>query len=59
MGTQYITRTIARGFWIAFTSVFDMIDAWNNKRQTRKDLFSLSEKELCDIGLSRGDIHRF
>lgn len=30
--------------------------AWNDARQTRKALSSLSSRELDDIGLIRGDI---
>ncbi len=30
---------------------------WNNKRVTRNALSRLSERELSDIGLTRGDIH--
>ncbi|MCY3997655.1 MAG: DUF1127 domain-containing protein [Rhodobacter sp.] len=33
--------------------------AWNNARITRKQLSRLSERELADIGLSRGDIESF
>ena len=29
---------------------------WNDKRLTRKQLHALSERELQDIGLYRGDI---
>ncbi len=42
------------------TSVFDraisaVVD-WNDARVTRKSLDKLSDRELDDIGLSRGDI---
>ncbi len=30
--------------------------AWNDKRLTRKTLNALSDRELADIGLSRGEI---
>ena len=30
--------------------------AWNNARMTRKSLHRLSDRELDDIGLCRGDI---
>lgn len=43
-----------------FTSVFDrMISAvsdWNDARVTRRALGKLSDRELDDIGLCRGDI---
>ncbi|TYB90358.1 DUF1127 domain-containing protein [Oceaniovalibus sp. ACAM 378] len=32
--------------------------AWNNTRLTRKSLDRLTDRELDDIGLSRGDIYR-
>lgn len=32
--------------------------AWNDTRVTRKALSKLSDRELEDIGLSRGDIDR-
>lgn len=37
-------------------SVFDMIAGWNDARITRKALSKLSDRELDDIGLCRGDI---
>ncbi len=32
------------------------LSAWNNARITRKSLSKLSDRELDDIGLCRGDI---
>jgi uncharacterized protein YjiS (DUF1127 family) len=32
------------------------IRAWNNVRHTRNELSSLSNRELDDIGMTRGDI---
>ena len=32
--------------------------AWNDARQTRKALSRLTDRELSDIGLIRGDIDR-
>ncbi len=32
------------------------IRTWNRVRQTRKELSSLSNRELDDLGISRGDI---
>ena len=34
------------------------IGEWDDDRRTRKALAKLSDHELDDIGLSRGDIHR-
>ncbi|WP_407673954.1 DUF1127 domain-containing protein [Paracoccus methylovorus] len=32
--------------------------AWNDARITRRELNSLSDRELADIGVTRGDIER-
>ncbi|MCY4302839.1 MAG: DUF1127 domain-containing protein [Aestuariivita sp.] len=40
----------------AILSVFSTLIAWNNVRVTRKALSQLSDRELDDIGLVRGDI---
>lgn len=44
------------------TSVFGRLAAaisgWNDARATRNALAKLSDRELDDIGLSRGDIER-
>lgn len=37
-------------------NIFDNIRSWNRIRQTRKELSSLSNRELDDLGISRGDI---
>ncbi len=37
-------------------SAFDTLAAWNDARVTRKALSKLSDRELDDIGLCRGDI---
>ncbi|GGG82492.1 hypothetical protein GCM10011415_35270 [Salipiger pallidus] len=38
------------------TTVFDTIAEWKEVRDTRKALSGLSDRELDDIGLTRGDI---
>ncbi|MFD3191691.1 DUF1127 domain-containing protein [Sedimentitalea sp. HM32M-2] len=38
------------------TNLGGMIAAWNDARMTRNALSSLSDRELADIGLERGDI---
>jgi uncharacterized protein YjiS (DUF1127 family) len=38
------------------TSVFASLMAWNDARVTRRALDKLSDHELDDIGLCRGDI---
>ncbi|WP_280524970.1 DUF1127 domain-containing protein [Paracoccus siganidrum] len=35
-----------------------MITAWNDARITRRELNALTDRELSDIGLARGDIER-
>ncbi len=41
---------------IASHSLFGGISIWNDRRSTRKMLGALSDRELDDIGLCRGDI---
>jgi uncharacterized protein YjiS (DUF1127 family) len=38
------------------SNVIAMFEAWNDARITRKALNKLSDRELDDIGLCRGDI---
>lgn len=38
------------------TNAAASVSAWNNARITRKSLGKLSDRELDDIGLCRGDI---
>ncbi len=40
----------------ALSNVFAVLGAWNDARVTRKALAKLSDRELDDIGLCRGDI---
>ena len=40
----------------ALTNVFGVLGNWNDARITRKALSKLSDRELDDIGLCRGDI---
>lgn len=54
--TTYGTTTTASRFFAAISAVVPTIMAWNNARITRKALSALSDRELEDIGLSRGDI---
>lgn len=41
-----------------FTRLLGDFLAWNDARRTRAELLKLSEHELSDIGLSRGDVER-
>jgi uncharacterized protein YjiS (DUF1127 family) len=43
----------------ALSNVTLTFRAWNNARVTRKALNKLSDRELDDIGLCRGDIEFF
>ncbi len=36
----------------------EAVISWNDRRATRKALAQLSDRELDDIGLNRGDIDR-
>ena len=39
-----------------FAGIFGAFSAWNDARTTRNALAKLSDRELDDIGLCRGDI---
>ncbi len=39
-----------------FRALFSMIADWNDARMTRHALGKLSDRELDDIGLCRGDV---
>lgn len=51
-------RTLDAGFGIAsiLSAFVGRISAWNDARVTRKALEALSDRELDDLGLNRGDI---
>ncbi len=61
MTTLDTTRTNDRVFGVnlgaAITAVVGRIANWNDARVTRNSLFKLSDRELDDIGLTRGDIY--
>lgn len=46
----------ATSFGGVFARVTAMIAAWNDARITRRELNALTDRELNDIGLTRGDI---
>ena len=51
------TRPInTSGFGHFVSSAIESFSAWNDARVTRKALSKLSNRELEDIGLCRGDI---
>jgi len=47
------------GPFAILAAVFGRIAAWNDARITRNALSKLSDHELDDLGLTRGDIARF
>ncbi|MGX0876194.1 uncharacterized protein YjiS (DUF1127 family) [Roseovarius sp. MBR-154] len=52
------TRTHAShaGFGALVSRIVATLSAWNERRATRNALSQLSDRELDDIGLTRGDI---
>ncbi|CUH78711.1 DUF1127 domain-containing protein [Tropicibacter naphthalenivorans] len=46
----------ARRIGLMFTHAVSAFSAWNDTRITRKSLSALTDRELDDIGLGRGDI---
>ncbi|MEM9581176.1 MAG: DUF1127 domain-containing protein [Pseudomonadota bacterium] len=53
--SAHSSSAIARGF-AALNALFGAIVHWNEARQTRRALNALTDRELDDIGLVRGDI---
>ena len=51
-------RSVGAGFSAAriLADIVGMVSAWNDARVTRKGLSQLSDRELDDLGLVRGDI---
>ncbi len=45
-----------RSLGFSFADLFARVAAWNDQRVTRRELAKLSDRELDDIGLCRGDI---
>ena len=63
MAYQYTTRTLdtAPLFGRAVRFAYEAMDGlrtWNDARVTRKALSALTDRELNDLGLGRGDIDR-
>lgn len=54
--TVYGSSSAVSGFFSVFARVIGNVVAWNNARITRNALSSLTDRELEDIGLIRGDI---
>ncbi|GGH29251.1 protein of unknown function [Cribrihabitans marinus] len=43
----------------AMTAIKEAVIGWNDARKTRNELSRLTDEQLFDIGLTRGDIARF
>jgi len=54
--TTYGSATVGSRLSSYVSNMFAAVVAWNDARVTRNALSSLSDRELEDIGLSRGDI---
>ena len=53
------SSVMANNGHISFASrIVAAVAAWNDARQTRNELAKLTDRELDDIGLTRGDIDR-
>ena len=49
-------RSLTGRMSATFASLVSTVISWNDARVTRKSLAQLSDRELDDIGLCRGDI---
>ena len=59
MSTIELNRSVAvGGVGNVVANFFSMLSTWNDARATRRELSRLSDRELDDIGLCRGDIER-
>lgn len=56
--TPYGTLDLVARINVALTSVISTFSSWNDARVTRNTLSTLTDRELDDIGLVRGDIDR-
>ncbi|MEP5152356.1 DUF1127 domain-containing protein [Planktotalea sp.] len=50
------SANVSNGGFAVFSSLYATFAAWNDARQTRNTLNKLTDRELEDIGLVRGDI---
>lgn len=59
MSTIEMNRSLAvGGIGNVVANLFLKLSTWNDSRVTRRELNRLSDRELDDIGLCRGDIDR-
>jgi uncharacterized protein YjiS (DUF1127 family) len=56
MSVYSTNRETTLGGTSIFAAAIAAVSAWNDARVTRKALSKLSDRELDDIGLCRGDI---
>ena len=56
MSVLSTNRSATLGGTSIFATAIAAVAAWNDARVTRKALSHLSDRELDDIGLCRGDI---
>ena len=56
--TPYGTLDLVARINVTLSPVIGTIASWNDARVTRNTLSGLSDRELDDIGLGRGDIDR-
>lgn len=57
--TSYGAATVAGQISRMLQNAVANVVAWNDLRMTRNALSSLTDRELEDIGLSRGDLDTF
>lgn len=51
------TEQVLAGFQgLSLGTLFATLKTWNDERITRRELSALSDRELADVGLCRGDI---
>ncbi|WP_116598937.1 DUF1127 domain-containing protein [Primorskyibacter marinus] len=55
--THFHTVLLADRVGQVLANAYAGIKGWNEERQTRKALSSLTDTELADIGLTRGEIN--
>jgi uncharacterized protein YjiS (DUF1127 family) len=56
--TTYGSATAASRFFSVYNAIVASIVAWNDARVTRNALSALTDRELEDIGLTRGEIEK-
>ncbi|WP_122073336.1 DUF1127 domain-containing protein [Pseudophaeobacter sp. EL27] len=54
--TTYGSTGLFGRIGLLFIAAASAVVAWNDARNSKKTLNALSDRELADIGLSRGDI---